>query len=59
MFESPARHHHSVWDGCGNGTGEDCDWRLLGSRARIRSAVARESFVGHIRSLTMGQSHYY
>ena len=58
MFESPARHHHSVRDGCGNdiGTGEDCDWRLLRSRARIRSAVARESFVGHIRSWTINGS---
>ena len=47
MFESPARHHHSVWDGCGDDTEENCDWRLLGSRARVR---IRELFVGHIRS---------
>ena len=52
----PRGHHHSGWDGVRDGTGEDCDWRLLGSRARIR---IRESFVGHIRSWTMDQSHYY
>ena len=36
MFESPARHHYSVWDGCGNGIGteKDCDWCVLRSRAR-------------------------
>ena len=51
----PCGHYYSVWDGCDNGIGKDCDWRLLRLRARIRSVVARESFVGHIRFWTMGQ----
>ena len=55
----PCGYYHSVWDECDNDIGKDCDWCVLRSRVEIRSVVIRESFVGHIRLLIMGQSHYY